>query len=107
MKKAVAIFLALAFFLGTASTTIAGENFMASKGERPQMQMTQQQKDKMIALKIEMLELKKQIVAQNLKNGTLTQEQAKRIEEKINKRLEQLKAGKLEGKPHRRHAPKS
>lgn len=107
MKKAVAFLLALALFFGTASLSLASDNLTASKGIRPQLQMTQEQKDKMISLKTEMLELKKQVVAENLKNGTITQEQAKRIEDKINKRLEQLKAGKLERSHHRKHSPKS
>lgn len=107
MRKVLAILVSLALFWGTASSALAVEKIAAGKVTAQKLQMTQEQKDKMISLKIQMLELKKQIVEHNLKNGTISQEQAQRLEARINQRLEQLKAGKLEGKHHRKHSPKS
>lgn len=107
MKKNFIIFLVLAFLIGSASFAIAGNTVCgSSECKKPQLNMTDEQKSKMISLKMQMLELKKQIIKHNLDNGTITQEQAKKMEERINARLEALKSGKLDQGFHRNHPPK-
>lgn len=107
MKKALSVMLALTLFLGLTSFAFAGDassNSVCGK-ERPELKITSEQKAKMISLKTQILELKKQIIKQNVADGTITKDQAKLMEERINARLKALKSGKL-GRVHRHHSPK-
>ncbi len=100
MKKAFLIFLVLTLLIVPASLAVAGEY----QKDTP-LTMSAEQKSKMISLKTQILELKKQVIKQNLDNGTLTQEQAKKMEERINAKLEALKSGKLDQDFYRCHPP--
>ncbi|MFZ5754109.1 MAG: DUF2680 domain-containing protein [Bacillota bacterium] len=102
MKKALIIILVLALSIGAASLALADDNPAATnpfkgKGAQfknlPQLKITDEQKAQMTALLTQMLELKKQILQQNVADGTITQEQAKLMEERMNARLEAIKSG--------------
>jgi len=107
MKKALLLALILMLSLsapvlavsdGLDSSPVHGKNI-------PQLQMTAEQKARMISLKTQLLELKKEIIKYNLEQGNISAEQAKKMEERINAKLEALKSGKLGGH-HRSHTPK-
>lgn len=107
MKKAFSVILALTLFIGLTSFAFASNissNPVYGKN-RPELKITSEQKAKMISLKIQMLELKKQIIKQNVTDGTITQDQAKLMEERINVRLKALKSGQLDH-IHRHHSPR-
>ncbi|MDK2880133.1 MAG: hypothetical protein PWR06_2849 [Thermoanaerobacteraceae bacterium] len=106
MKRALAVIVALVLFLGAVPFSMASDATADPEKKFPELQMTEQQKSRMISLKTQMLDLKKEIIKQNVANGTLSSEQAKKMEERINARLEQLKAEKLEQDFHRHHSPK-
>jgi hypothetical protein len=107
MKKALIMILAVFLLLGIAYPVIAIDMAHRPVAEKniPKLQMNDDQKAKMIALKTQMLELKKQIIKQNLENGTITAEQAKLLEERINAKIEALKSGQLGHDNHRKHPP--
>ncbi len=109
MKKTFCCVLAFALFLGLASFAFASnassDPVSVYKKNIPDLTFTAEQKAKMISLKTQMLELKKQVIQQNVANGTITQEQGKMMEEKINQRLEALKSGQLDDGVHRNHSP--
>ncbi len=105
MKKTLIIILALALSIGAASLAVADDNPAATspfngKGAPfknfAQLKITDEQKAQMTALLTQMLELKKQILQQNVADGTITEEQAKFMEERMNARLEAIKSGKWE-----------
>ncbi|MCR4442910.1 MAG: DUF2680 domain-containing protein [Peptococcaceae bacterium] len=104
MKKALIILLALALIAGTASFALADENDSAKqpfKGRGngfancPQLQITDEQKAQMASLHKQMLELKKQIIQQNVTSGVLTQEQADTMIERIDKQIEAVNSGNV------------
>lgn len=104
MKKALIILLAIALIAGTASFALADENNSTQqpfKGRGngfancPQLQITDEQKAQMASLHKQMLELKKQIVQQNVAGGVITQEQADKMIEMINKQIEAIDSGKV------------
>ncbi len=109
MKKIIGFILALALFAGTTSIALAASaNLCPDSGKSmPELKMTADQKAKMISLKTQILELKKQIIKENLSNGTLTPEQAKKMEDRIDARLKQVKSGQLGHSFHRNHCPKA
>lgn len=98
MKKALGVIFAFFFLVGAAffNTAYAATVNTPTNHKMPELTMTDQQKSEMISLKIQILELKKKIIKQNVEKGTLTQEQGKGMEEKINARLERLKSGHLD-----------
>jgi hypothetical protein len=101
MKKAIVIVLALALFFGLSNLTLgSADNSIVCKEKSPQLEMSPEQKSKVIQLKTELLEVKKEIIKENLKNNKITQDQADTLEKKLNNRLEQLKSGEL-GHGHR------
>lgn len=105
MKKAFCTILTLALVIGLMPIAFAAASSDPVYGkQRTELTITAEQKTKMISLKTQLMELKLQIIKQNVENGTITQEQGKRMEEKINARLEALKSGKL-GRIHRHHCP--
>jgi len=106
MKKALFLFLAVALLLGSPVMAAANDPSanQAHGKNAPHLQMTTEQKNQMIALKTQMLELKKQIIKYNLEQGLITSQQAQKMEDRLNARLEALKSGKLE-KGRRHHAP--
>ncbi|ATW24407.1 DUF2680 domain-containing protein [Candidatus Formimonas warabiya] len=108
MKKAFSLILALILFVAFTSVAFAGTiSANADHGKnRPELTMTSDQKAKMISLKIQMLELKKEIIKQNVTNGTLTQDQAKLMDERINAKIAALKSGRL-GPIHPHRSPGS
>jgi len=106
MKKAFCITLALALFLGLATCAQAGNNTLGFGKDKPELKITAEQKEKLISLKIQMLELKKQIVKKNVEDGTITPEQGKLMEEKINTHIEAVKSGKWDRKFHQNHPPR-
>ncbi|MDX9871146.1 MAG: DUF2680 domain-containing protein [Clostridia bacterium] len=94
MKKAIVIVLALALFFGAASVALGSpDQFSAHKDKKAQLEFTPEQKAKALELKTELLELKKQVIQDNLKSGKITEEQAKNLENKVNKKLEKLQKG--------------
>lgn len=107
MKKVAGVFLALVLLFGIASVAMAQDtaSLPVHGKDMPQLQMGDDQKAKMISLKAQILELKKEIIKQNLAKGTITQEQATKMEERINARLEALKSGQSDPF-HRNHSPK-
>lgn len=106
MRKAIGIVLGLAMLVGTSSTALAANPSVGhERGKSIELKMTEEQKSQIIAYKIQILELKKQIIKENVKNGTITPQQAEKMEERINARLEALKSGQLGGGFHRSHAP--
>lgn len=107
MKKVLIAFLAFAFLALTPVLAFANDNITSPvHGDKmPQLKMTDDQKAKMISLKTQMLELKKQIILQNLNDGTITKEQAQKMEAKIDARLQELKSGNLVPS-HRNHSRK-
>lgn len=107
MKKALIALLAFAFLAISPVLAVANDNIASpvhSDG-MPQLKMTDDQKAKMISLKTQILELKKQIIKQNLNDGTITKEQAQKMEAKIDARLQELKSGNL-SPSHRNHSRK-
>lgn len=106
MKRAIGTVLGLALLMGTPVTALAGNPPLGhERGKGVELKMTEEQKNQIIAYKIQILELRKQIIKENVKNGTITSEQAQKMEERINARLEELKSGKLGGGIHRNHSP--
>lgn len=107
MKKALIFLLAFSFLSFSPALAGASDNVASSvhRDGFAQMKMTDDQKAKMISLKIQLLELKKQIIQQNLKDGTITDEQSQKMEAKIDARLKELKAGNLRS-PQRNHPQK-
>jgi hypothetical protein len=96
MKKAIVIVLALALFFGLSTLTLgSADSSIVFKEKKAQLEMTPEQKSKVIQLKTELLEVKKEIIKENLKNNKITQEHADALEKKLDKRLEQLKSGEL------------
>lgn len=98
MKKILVLILALALSIGTASFAFADDTTTQSpktRIERPQLQMNDEQKAKMLSLQTQMLELRKEILQQNVTSGVITEEQAQKMEERINERFEALKSGEL------------
>lgn len=94
MKKALVIVLVLAFVLGTASLAFAVDRpYGIFCGNPPQLTITDEQKSQLTAFFTQMLELKKQILKQNVENGTITQEQSDFMEERMNSKLEAVKSG--------------
>ncbi len=106
MKRALIIVLAVVLLLGTFTPAFAINMAQKPVLEKnlPKLKMTDDQKTQMISLKTQILELKKQIIKQNVENGTITAEQAKLMEERINTRLEALKSGQL-GHDHHHNPP--
>lgn len=94
MKKVVTIVLVLALTLGTASVAFAADPpFGLFRGNPPQLKMTDEQKAQMTSFFTQLLELKKQILKQNVENGTITEEQSKFMEDRMNSKLEAMKSG--------------
>ena len=102
MKKAIVVVLALVLFCGISTMTLGSpDNSVVFREKKPQLEMTPEQKSKIIQLKTELVEVRKEILKDNLKNNKITQEQANTLEKRLNKRLEQLKSGKLDYGRHR------
>ncbi len=94
MKKTVVLVLILALTLGTASLAFAADPpYGIFGGNPPQLKITDEQKAQIASFYNQMLELKKQILKQNVENGTITDEQAKFMEDRMNSRLEAMKSG--------------
>lgn len=101
MKKALVIILTLALSIGLASFAIAGDDTSKMTQpdkakqfkERPQLQITEQQKAQMKLYRTQMLELKKEIIQQNVTNNTITQNQADKMLKRIDVQLEAVKSG--------------
>ncbi len=106
MKKALFLILVLTFLCGAPLVAIAEDSSSSPVQGRkmPELQMTAEQKAQMISLKTQILELKKQIIKYNLEKGVITVDQAKKMEDRINAKLEALKSGKLG--PHRKYPPR-
>lgn len=106
MKKALSIVLAVALLavapllMGvTADAASPVHGKISSK-----LVMTDEQKAKMISLKTQILELKKEIVKQNVADGNITPEQGQKLEKKIDAKLKALQSGEL-GHSRRNHSP--
>lgn len=107
MKKALIFLLVFSFLAFSPALAGASDSAASSvhKDGFAQLKMTDDQKAKMISLKTQLLELKKQIIQQNLKDGTITDEQAQKMEARIDARLKELKSGNL-GSPQHNHPQK-
>lgn len=108
MKKTLIIFLVLIALVAAPTLTIAYDDTVSQVHSKklPQLNMTEKQKAEMISLKKQTLELKKQIIRQNEEAGTITEQQAKKMEDRINARLKALDSGDL-SRYHRNHCPKA
>lgn len=102
MRKILIVLLVLALSVGIASFAMAGDDSgtkvpFRGKGmpfkERPQLQISEDQKARQISLMTQMLELRKEIIQANIENGTLTQEQGKLMLDRLNTQLENIKSG--------------
>ncbi|NMA15286.1 MAG: DUF2680 domain-containing protein [Clostridia bacterium] len=107
MKKACCTILTLALGFGLVPSAFAADSADTLKVKvRTELKVDAEEKKKIISLKTQLLELRRQIIQENVKNGSLTQEQGAHMEERINARLEALKSGKL-GHFHHHHCPQS
>ncbi|NLW45609.1 MAG: DUF2680 domain-containing protein [Syntrophomonadaceae bacterium] len=97
MKRTMVVVLVLIMVIGMASLAYAGDTSdqVPNRAKIPQLQISEKQKAQMTSLMTQMLELKKEILKDNLKNGVITQEQYELMEQKINARLEAIKSGDL------------
>jgi uncharacterized membrane protein len=103
MRRALILIVALVLVIGTASFTMAGTT--STKGNTranvPQLKISDQQKSQMQSLHVQMLEVKKQILKDNLDSGVITQDQYKVMVARIDARLEAVKSGKFTPGMHR------
>lgn len=97
MRRTLVLIIALILVIGMASFAWAGDTSSQSPNQAnvPQLQISDAQKAKLTSLMTQMLELKKEILKDNLKNGVITQEQYNAMEKRINARLEAIKSGKF------------
>jgi len=94
VKKVMVIVLVLALALGTASLAFAADSpYGIFGGNPPQLTITDEQKAQMTSFFTQMMELKKQIFKQNVENGTITEEQSKFMEDRMNSKLEAMQSG--------------
>lgn len=97
MKRTMVFVLVLILVVGMASLAYAGDDVkqLPNRANVPQLKMSEKQKAQMISLMTQMLELKKEILKDNLEDGVITQEQYQAMEQRINARLEAVKSGNL------------
>ncbi|MGI6514686.1 MAG: DUF2680 domain-containing protein [Syntrophomonadaceae bacterium] len=97
MKRTMVFVLVLIMVIGIASLAYAGDtsNQVPNRANIPQLVISEKQKAQMTSLMTQMLELKKEVLKDNLKNGVITQEQYQVMEQRINARLEAVKSGNL------------
>lgn len=109
MKKILIFVLVLALSIGMASIAFAGNNsattdsatnFSTGKwaGQQkncPQLKLSDEQKAQMASIIKQKLELQKQIIRDNVTNGTITAEQAKIMEGRIDTQLKAIESGKI------------
>lgn len=94
MKKVMIIVLLLALALGTTSLAFAVDTPSGIfGGNPPQLTITDEQKAQITSYFTQMLELRKQIFKQNVENGTITEEQSKFMEDRMNDRLKAMESG--------------
>ena len=94
MKRTMVFVLVLIMVIGIASLAYAGDtsNQVPNRANIPQLVISEKQKAQMTSLMTQMLELKKEVLKDNLKNGVITQEQYQVMEQRINARLEAVKS---------------
>jgi len=102
MKKSLIILLTLVLSLAIGTYAFADDTSAVTEplqkaAEKirhfPQLVISDEQKAKMTDLRTQMIELKKQIIQSNVDNGTITEDQAKAVLERLDKRLEAIKSG--------------
>lgn len=95
MRIALIIVLIIALFTGILAPAVANDLQVSSdkKTHFSKLQWSDDQKAQMGTLLIQMLELKKTVVNDNLKKGTISEEQANKMLEKINRKLDAVKSG--------------
>lgn len=105
MRRTLVLALALILVIAMASFAWAGDTKQSpSQANGQELQISDAQKAKLTSLMTQMLELKKEILKDNLKNGVITQDQYNAMEKRINARLEGVKSGKFTpGTGHRMH----
>ena len=92
MRRTLVLALALILVIAMASFAWAGDiNQSPSQANGQELQINDAQKAKLTSLMTQMLELNKEILKDNLKNGVITQEQYNAMEKRINARLEGVK----------------
>ncbi len=97
MRRASVLVLALILLIGMGSFALARDTSTKypNQANIPQLKITDAQKTKLTSLHKQILEVKKQILKDNLDSGVITQEQYNAMEKRINARLEAIKSGKL------------
>lgn len=108
MKKILISVLVLALSIGMASIAFAGNNSTttdsatnsstgkwAGRQNCPQLKLSDEQKAQMTSIVKQKLELQKQIIQDNVTNGTITAEQAKVMTERINTQLKAIESGEF------------
>ncbi len=96
MRRAFVLVLALILVIGTASFAWAGDTSTSTnQANVPQLQISDAQKAKLTSLWTQILEVKKEILKDNLKKGVINQDQYNAMEKRLDARLEAVKSGKF------------
>lgn len=97
LRRTLILVMALILVVGMASFAWAGDtsNQSPNQANLPQLQISDAQKAKLTSLMTQIIDVKREILKDNLKNGVITQEQYNAMEERLNARLEAIKSGKL------------
>ena len=98
MKKGLIVILALVLVLGVSSFAMAasqGSTFSRPLwgGDVPQLKITDEQQSKIASLFAQIFDVRKEILQQNVADGTITQEQAELMEERINAKRQAIESG--------------
>lgn len=106
VRRALVFAVALIMVVGAVSFAWAGDASTknANQANVPQLQISDAQKAKLTSLWTQILEVKKEILKDNLKKGVITQDQYNAMEKRLDARLEAIKSGKFTpGMRHKMH----
>lgn len=98
MKKAIVVVLALMLVLGVSSFAMAATDSSTFScpfwgANAPQLKITDEQKAKITSLFSQMFEVRKEVLNQNVADGTITEDQAEFMEERMNAKKEAMESG--------------
>lgn len=105
MRKRLLLVLVFALSIGLVSMAYAKSNTGTTnpttktstqqKQKCPQLKLTDEQKAQFTSIIKQKLELQKQIIKDNVTNGTITEEQAQVMEERMNTQLKAIESGEF------------
>jgi carboxypeptidase C (cathepsin A) len=105
MKKPLLLVLVFALSIGLVSMAYAKNNTTKTnpttktgtqqKQKCPQLKLTDEQKAQFTSIIKQKLELQKQIIKDNVTNGTITEEQAQVMEGRMNTQLKAIESGEF------------